>query len=397
MPNFAYKARDAAGKVVSGRMEAANKNEVASKLRADNKFVVSINEAGSAGSGRGVGKLKGRDVVNFCTQLASTLSAGIVLVRALDIVQEATESKVLKAVVKQIYDAVQRGQSLSEAMRDLGDTFPNLLIYMVESGEASGNIDEVMEKMSIHYEKEQRINSKIKSAMIYPVILGVLATAVVIFMLLVIIPTFQNTFQDMQMPATTQFLIDAGDFLKTKWLLLIIIIAAFVGLWKYIFGMPGPRLWLDEVKLKIPKVGGLLRTIYTARFASTFSMLYSSGISMLVCIDISAKVITNAFIRERLFEVGDKIKAGGMLSSGLKEAKVFNYIFNAMVMVGEESGSLDDVLQRTGDYFQNEADVAISNLMAMMEPLMIVVLGGIIGFIVISLISPMFAMYNEIK
>ncbi len=397
MPNYAYKARDAAGKMINSRMEAASRAEVAAKLRAEDKFVIEIKEASSTNSGRGVGKLKGIQVVNFCTQLASTLSAGIVLVRAIDILMTATDDKKLKNVLRELYEGVQKGQSLSQTMKDLGDTFPNLLVHMVESGEASGNIDEIMGKMSRHYEQEQKLNSKIKSAMIYPIILSILSVAVVIFMLTVILPSFASTFEDMVMPLPTRILMGAGDFLKTKWLLLIIIIVALVVGWRYLFSLPGPRLWLDRNVLRLPIVGKLLRTIFTSRFASTFAMLYSSGISMLTCIDISAKVISNTYIRQELFTVADKIKAGGMLSTGLREAGCFNHIFNAMVLVGEESGSLDDVLERTGAYFQNEADVALSNLVAMLEPIMIIVLGGIIGFIVISIVMPMFGMYSQIK
>ncbi|HAG05017.1 MAG TPA: hypothetical protein DCG28_06195 [Lachnospiraceae bacterium] len=397
MPNYAFKARDAEGKMINGRMEASSKAEVTKKLRAEGKFIIEINEAKSASSGRGLGKLKLKQVVQFCTQLASTLSAGIILVRALDILHEATVDKQIKAVIKELLDGVQKGQALSQCMKDMGDTFPNLLIHMVESGEASGNIDEIMEKMSRHYEAEQKLNSKIKSSMIYPIVLGVVTVGVVIFMLTVILPTFTSTFSDMILPWPTQFLMGCGEFIRTKWILLIIIIVAIVGAWKYTFSLPGPRYWLDQHLLGLPVVGPLLRTIYTSRFASTFSMLYSSGIGMLTCIDITAKVITNSYIREKLYDVEDGIKKGGMLSAGLREVGVFNHIFNAMVMVGEESGSLDDVLQRTGAYFQEEADTALSNLVALLEPVLIVVMGGIIGFIVISIMMPMFGMYSQIK
>jgi type IV pilus assembly protein PilC len=399
MPIYTYKAKDSNGDIVTERKEAANQNDLINQLAADGKYVLSVKEESKGGGKqkpKGPGKLKLKGVVNFCRQLASTLSAGIVLVRALSIVYEATEDKKVKMAIKALYDGVQKGQSLSSTMADLGNTFPDLLVNMVESGEASGNLDEIMNKMATHYEDEQKLTSKIKSSMIYPCVLGIMTVAVVIFMLTVILPQFTSTYADMEMPLPTRMLMAIGDFIGGFWWLIIIIIVAAVFAWRAIFALPGPRLWLDTTQLKLPVAGKLLRTIYTSRFASTFGLLYSSGISMLTCIDISSRVITNKLIQNKLNGVADKLKVGGMLSSSLREAGCFDFIFTAMVMTGEESGSLDDILQRTGKYFQDEADTAISNLVALMEPVMIVIMGVVIGFIVISIMLPMFGQYSQI-
>lgn len=401
MPIYTYKAKVSSGDIITEKAEAANQNELINRLSAEGKFVISVKEESGQSSAKtahkGPGKLKLKGVVNFCRQLASTLSAGIVLVRALSIVYEATEDKKVKQAVRMLYDGVQKGQGLSQTMADMGKTFPDLLINMVESGEASGNLDEIMNKMATHYEDEQRLNSKIKSSMIYPIVLGVMTVAVVIFMLTVILPQFTSTYADMVMPLPTRMMMALGDFIAGFWWLIIAAIVGLVFAWRAIFALPGPRLSLDSFKLKLPVAGKLFRTIFTARFASTFGLLYSSGISMLTCIDISAKVIDNRLIRKKLVEVSDKLKRGGMLSNALREAQCFDFIFTAMVLTGEESGSLDDVLQRTGKYFQDEADTAISRLVALLEPIMIVIMGVVIGFIVISIMLPMFAQYDQIK
>jgi type IV pilus assembly protein PilC len=322
MPIYTYKAKDSNGDIVTERKEAANQNDLINQLAADGKYVLSVKEESKGGGKqkpKGPGKLKLKGVVNFCRQLASTLSAGIVLVRALSIVYEATEDKKVKMAIKALYDGVQKGQSLSSTMADLGNTFPDLLVNMVESGEASGNLDEIMNKMATHYEDEQKLTSKIKSSMIYPCVLGIMTVAVVIFMLTVILPQFTSTYADMEMPLPTRILMGVGDFIGSFWWLLIIIIVAIVFAWRAIFSLPAPRLWLDTTMLKLPVAGKLLRTIYTSRFASTFGLLYSSGISMLTCIDISSRVITNKLIQSKLNGVSDKLKVGGMLSSALRE------------------------------------------------------------------------------
>jgi len=269
---------------------------------------------------------------------------------------------------------------LSEALASKPGCFPNLFLSMVAAGEASGNLDMIMTRVADHYAKENKTNNKIKAAMTYPIILGILMIVIVLGLFTFIFPMFMGMFESAdEIPALSRALMNLSNFMTSRWYVLLGIIAVVFVLGRTALRTPNIRFKVDQFMLRIPKAGELLRIIYTARFARTMANLFASGLQMVECIEKSAQTLGNTYIIERFKEVVENVKRGEPLSTALIKINVFNSIFTAMVVVGEESGSLDSILAKTADYYDEESDAAITNLVSMLEPVMIIVLGAAVG------------------
>ncbi|MEG2429187.1 MAG: type II secretion system F family protein, partial [Oscillospiraceae bacterium] len=307
------------------------------------------------------------------------------------------EKKRVKEVMLNLYESIKKGNSLSAALKEQGKAFPALLISMVESGEASGTLDDVMLTMSTHYEKEKILHGKIKSAMIYPIALIVVCIAVVILLLTFVMPTFFDMFEDKgDLPGTTKMLLALSQFLTKYWYVALMLLACMVVGGFFLIKVESVRMFIDRAKVKMPAIGKLQTTIITARFARTISSLYAGGVPIIDCIKIAANVMGNLYISERLGFVIDEIKRGVSFSQALISADCFPQMFSSMVFIGEESGSLDEILEKTANFYDDDASAAISKMVALMEPCMIVVMGLIVGGIVVSIATPMFTMYDQI-
>jgi len=271
---------------------------------------------------------------------------------------------------------------LSEALASKPGCFPNLFLSMVSAGEASGNLDMIMTRVADHYAKENKTNNKIKAAMTYPIILGILMVLIVVGLFTFIFPMFMGMFESAEeIPALSLALMNMSNFMTSRWYVLLGILAVLFVLGRTALNTPNIRFKVDKFMLKIPKAGELLGIIYTARFARTMANLFASGLQMVECIEKSAQTLGNIYIIERFKEVVENVKRGEPLSSALIKINVFNSIFTAMVVVGEESGSLDSILAKTADYYDEESDAAITNLVSMLEPVMIIVLGAAVGLV----------------
>ena len=396
MPQFAYKAKTSEGKLQRGVMNAANREELLIQLRSEGLFCYEISDRGEEQTVERWSPIKLKQIAPFCRQLSAMLRSGVNMARALDIIYNSTKKKQMRAAAFQLYEGVHRGQALSETMAQMGKAWPELLIYMVETGETSGTLDVIMERMASHFENEVQLKSKIQGAMIYPIILLIVAIAAVVFILTFALPQFLSMYEGYDLPITTQMLLAISDFITGNWAFLLVSIVVFIGLWMFLMTQRPFNIQVKKLLLRVPIFGPLLRTIYTSRFASTFSILYGSGISILKSIEITGRVLGSTYIEERLKEAGAGLAAGDMLSDCLTRIKVFNTIFISMVLVGEESGALDDILAKNGAYFEQEANAALSKMVAMIEPIMIILMAVIIGFIVISIIMPIFTMYSQI-
>lgn len=397
MASFSYVASDINGRTVRGRDTADNYQQLIEKLKEKNLFCTSYTEIVEKEE-KAKYKFKTKDLAFLCRQLSSMLTSGISIVRALNILYTQQEDKKQKAVLLEIYEDVQRGRSFSESVASKKGVFPVFFVSMVAAGEASGNLDMIMQRVSDHYAKENKINNKIKSSMTYPIVLLVLMLIIVIAMFTFIMPMFMDMFSSPDdMPALTKAMMDFSGFLKEKWYICIAIVIALVFVIRILLKTPNTRLKYDELLCNMPKIGKLMKTIYTSRFARTMSNLFSSGMQMVECIEKSVGTLGNSYI-EKVFrdQVIEDVKQGESLSNAITKTNIFEGIFTSIIYVGEESGTLDDILAKTADYYDEEADTAISKLVGLMEPLLIIILGVCVGLIVASVLPALYGSFGAV-
>jgi type IV pilus assembly protein PilC len=327
------------------------------------------------------------------------LNAGISIVKCLDILEKQTENKAIKKAISNVYGDVQKGTTLSEGMKKQKRIFPPLLINMVEAGEVSGNLDVIMERMAIHFEKENKLENKVKNALIYPIILSIVAIAVVIFLLTVVMPSFISMFESsgFLLPRPTRVLLSISNCLRVYWYLFIGIIVITIFSIIYLGKTEEGRRFFDNIKIKIPGVKKMNIKIITSRFTRTLSTLLSSGIPLLESLDVVSKVVGNKVVCDKLEMVKEDIRKGIPMSKTIKSMEIFPPMVDSMIKIGEESGALDDILYKTADFYDEEVESSMEKMTTMLEPILIVFMAIIIGFIVISMAMPMFEMINTIQ
>ncbi len=393
METFLFKAKRMDGTIVSGVLDAADEVTLIQQLREEGLYCYEIKVNKDKKSLINHSKMKEKELAAFCQQLAALLSSGISLTKALSICQDSANAK-LKKVLYQVNLSVQKGNSLSVAMKSLGNTFPQLLIFMVETGEVSGKLDEMMQKMSEHYNQRVQITSKVQTAMIYPVVLLIISVMATIFLLTFVLPQFITMFENVELPMITKMLIWLSTFIKENALMLIIVCFLIIGICSWLYQTKKVKAYIHKKVLVLPIVGKLVCTLYTSQFATTFSILYGSGVGVLKSIDITSRVLGNSYIATCLEEASFDMQTGAKLSEALKQMEVFQPMFISMIQVGEESGTLENMLEHTGNFYSKEAQQAIGKLVAFVEPVMILIMGAIISVIVLSIMIPMFRMYS---
>jgi len=392
MPKYDYSALDLTNTKVSGQLDARDDDDLRRLLRAQNLIPTkySILEDKQAGY-----RMKSLEVGEFSRQLSSMLASGITIVRAMEILKERDfKPKVLK-VYEKLHRDVLMGYTLSEAMHLQGKVFPELLVNMYASGEASGQLERVAGKMAVHYEKEHKLNARAKSAMTYPVVLLIGTAAAVMFLFIFVLPNLFVMFEDMELPAITQFMMNASEFMQDYWYLVIIGVLILILLFQFVLSIPTVRYYFDQFKLKIIVAGKLLRTIYTARFSRTLSSLYSSGIPMLRALEISATILNNKYIAEQFDDVILSVRNGETLASSIGMIDGFDKKLTTTIMIGEETGRLDSMLESTAEAFDYEAEIALDKLVQLIQPVMIVIMAGIIGTVMVSVMMPMMNLYQS--
>lgn len=395
MKTFAYTAKDSNGKLIKGTMQVESSAVLLEKLQSSDLMCTEYHEAKASDIKKGV-KFKTTEVAFFCRQLSSMLTAGLTLVKALDILYKEEQDKKKKQCLLEIYEDIQKGKALSDAMLSQGETFPELLISMVAAGEASGNLDGVMIKMSDHYAKLNKTGNKVKSAMIYPAVLGGLTVVIVIGLFTFVMPQFMTIFEGADLPFLTKVMMSISTFMRTKWFIYVpILIVAIVGT-KYYISTEAGRYAFDKLKLTMPTVGPLYTKVLTGRFASTLSTMYSSGVPMIESLERATAVLNNTYVSEKFSSAIDNIKMGDAISSAIAKTEIFESMFCSIIYVGEESGSLDEILQKTAEYYEEESDSAIQRMVSLLEPLMIIILGVIIGLVVASILPAMYNMYDSV-
>lgn len=340
--------------------------------------------------------LKTVDLIIFTRQLSSMIDAGVSIVKGINIITNSTPNKFAQKTYKNISQEIQRGNSLSNAMTKQSGAFPEILINMVSAGEMGGTLEKSLNLMSIHFEKEQRLINKIKSASTYPTILAVISVAVVLMLMTFVLPTITNMFDDSSLPPLTAFVMGISDFIINYWYLIVIFVIGSVVLVNFLLTIPSIKRSFDHMLLKMPIIGKLNRTIYSARCARSFASLYLSGIQTLEMISSTAKILNNTHIEQLFDEMMLKVSQGELISTAIGEMKIFDPMLSSMINVGEETGTLGDILVKTADYFDGEAENALQKMVSLIEPIMLVLMGIIIGVIIVSVIQPMFGMYDQI-
>lgn len=395
MALYKYKARDKDGRRVSGKMEAVDEIQLHNKLREKDLFLVYYDRKGSSGRMK---RLKSKQTAEFCRSVGTLLAAGVSLVRALSIVsKEETNTPEQTKLYEAVLRSVRQGNPMSDAMQEQGDAFPVLLIYMTRSAEAGGNMDKVMLRMASHYEKEARLKSKVISSMAYPCIVAVLAVVVILVIFTFVIPQFASLFERMEsLPLPTRIVMGFSDGLKAYWFQILLGLFFFGILFSFIKNRPAVKLWWDKRKVHLPVFGKLLKSIYTARFGRTLSSLYAAGLPIITALQVSRSTVGNSYIESQFDKVISLVRAGGTLSDGLDQVDGFNRKLAASIRVGEETGSLDTMLDAIADALDYEAEQAMNRMVTFIEPAMLVVLAVIVGFMIISVIMPIYGSYNTL-
>ncbi len=375
MKSFSYTGTTPAGKPVKGTINAEDERDFMSQINAKGLTNLKYEEKDIENS-KTIKKFSTKDLAFCCRQLAAMLTSGLTLVKALDILSKEQPTEQAKEVWQSVYENVQKGESFSSSLEMYRGVFPEFLISMVNAGETSGQLDIIMQRMSDHYAKENRMNNTIKGAMTYPIILGVMCIAVVIGMFTFIMPTFAGMYENPDdMPPFTKIMMGFSDSLVHFWYIYLIVVAGAVFAITYVMKIPSTRLKWDKFIIKAPTVGPLVVKIYTARFARTLSSLYSSGIPMVECLRRSSAILGNRYIDECFLNVIDEVKQGETLSSSIQRTEIFDSMFCSIIFVGEEAGALDTILSKTAEYYDEEADSAVGRLVSLLEPVMIIIMG----------------------
>ncbi|MCF6460066.1 type II secretion system F family protein [Clostridium sp. Cult3] len=401
MSVYKYKAVSKNGQALEGYYEAKSESDVLNMLKSNNYFPISIeiDEGSEVKEDIFAKKVTKKDIAIFCRQFYTMLDAGISIINCLDILEKQTENKTLKNTIFTVHEDVQKGMTLSEGMGKHEGIFPLLLINMVEAGEVSGNLDRIMERMAIHYEKENKIENKVKNAFVYPVVLSIVAIAVVIFLLTVVMPSFIGMFETSgtMLPGPTRTLLAISDWLTKYWYIFIAIVVlllfGIISLGKTEEG----KSFFDNIKLKTPGIKKINIKIITSRFTRTLSTLLSSGVPLLQALDVVGRVVGNKIVAEKLKIAEEDIRKGIPLSRTIKDMGLFPPMVDSMIKIGEESGALDEILYKTADFYDEEVETSLERMTTMLEPILIIFMAVVIGFIVIAMAMPMFEMVNTIE
>jgi type IV pilus assembly protein PilC len=395
MPTFTYTARDVKGQMQQATIEAPNRDEVMKQLSKQRLQVIKVDE-GAAPNKKRSGSIKMRDIVIFTRQFSTMINAGLPLVQALSILSEQSENPVLKDITRQVVFDVESGNTLADALRKHPKAFNELYVNMVSAGEAGGILDTILLRLAVFIEKNDALVRKVKGAMIYPGVIMSVAGVAISALLFFVIPTFQKMFAEagVPLPGPTRLVIFLSQFLQHYWWAMIIGTVVAFRLFKSWHKTPGGTMAVDKLLLKLPVLGDVVRKSAVSRFTRTLGTLISSGVSILEGLEITAKTSGNRVIHDAIMESRSSIAGGDTISAPLRKSKVFPPMVISMINVGEQTGGLDEMLTKIADFYDDEVDAAVGGLMAMMEPMMIVFLGIIVGGMVVAMYLPIFDMVN---
>lgn len=403
MPVYTYKVKNSAGEIFSGETKVESKEVLLDLFNRhgykpveiiEKTFVTDVTQLSIFKK-----KVKTSDLAQFCRQFAVMLEAGISIGNALDVLRNQTSNPTLKECLNDVYNNIQKGISLSSVMRSFPDIFPPILLSMVEAGEVSGQLDRVFVKMADHFEKEHKHRQKLIGALTYPAIVLAVAIIVVIILVVKVIPTFGQALSGMgvELPPLTVALLNISNFFTSYWYIILFGLALLIFGIKMMSKTGRGKKVTDKMALRIPVVADLIKTIYTSRFCRTLSTLLSSGVLLVEAFDITKRVINNSILTEKMDQAVESIKQGRSLTQSITEVQYFPPMVLSMVKTGEEAGNLDETLQKAADFYEDQIEDKIQRLMTFLEPIIIVVLGFIVAFILFSVLYPMLSVYQNIS
>ncbi len=403
MAQFQYTAIAPDGKKKSGKVEAKSKEVAVANLKAEGYTVTKIDTAGVlniSGLLNFGKKVKKRDFAIFCRQFVSIVQAGVSIVDAFAMLGEQTQNAALKTAIEQTHSDISKGDTLAAAMRKRGGVFPPMLCNMVEAGEASGSLDKAFDRMAIQFEKDAKLESAVKKAMIYPIVLIVVMIGVICAMMLFVIPRFTGMFEEIgagELPAITKALVAISDFFVHYWWLVAIIVIAIVVGYKTFYATQNGKELIDRIKLRIPVFGQIQIKSACAKLGRTLCTLLGAGVPMVDALDITARSMDNEMYKQAMKDAKDQVTRGVTLSRPLKTSGLFPPMVIHMISIGEETGNIESMLENVAEYYEEDVQVATESMMALMEPAIVIVMAVLVGFLVLAILTPMFSLYESLS
>lgn len=401
MAEYIYQAIDKNGRTKKGNIEADTMEKAKAAIKSEGMTILKIEEASLLNKeitfgGLGKKKVKSRDLSVFCKQFKSILHAGISIIQALEMMSTQTNNKTLQEALKNVKDNVQKGETLSGAMKKEGKVFPNIFINMIEAGEASGSLEIALDRMATHFDKDSKLKGMVKKAMMYPIVLLCVTVIIVVIMLVVVLPGFEDTFTNMggELPAYTQMVMGLSDSLVDTWYIwLAVIVAVVIGYKAYASSESGSRI-VAKIKLKIPVFGALAIKTECARFARTLSTLLAAGMPLIEAIEITGRTLDNVLYKDALAEAVKQVQRGMPLSAPLKASGLFPPMVLHMLAIGEESGDVESMLLNVAEYYDEEVEITTQQATSLMEPLIIVIMAVVVVAVIAAIYAPILGMYG---
>lgn len=400
MPVYIYSAKNLKGEALDGEFEAVSTEALEQMLRSKGYFIVESRVKGKEFEVSGLGgKINAKDIAVFCRQFAVIISSGITIVEAISILRDQASKKRMREILEDVHSELQKGRVLSEAITPYEDLFPEFMRNMIGVGEASGSLDIILNRLADYYENDFKIRRKVKSALTYPAILGVLTIGVVVLLMVAVIPMFSGMLSDMggELPGITKVLIAISNFMvRYIWIMIALTIILAITFTSYVKTDKG-RLWFDGVKIKIPVIKTTVLKTITARFARSMSILLKSGIPIVNAMEIIQHLIGNRAVEEKFSAAADDIQEGRGIAGPMRNLGIFPPLLIHMIVVGESTGELDEMLGRTAGFFDEEVEESIEKAVSMIEPAMIIVMAVIIGVIILSVMLPMLSLMETVN
>ena len=400
MAEFQYRVITPEGKEKKGTMEGKSVEQVTGVLKAQKNVILSVSEASLMSRDINFslgGRVSARDYSIFCRQFVSIISAGVSIINALEMMRDQTENRTLKKALGEVYEDVSKGESMAGAMKKHSKVFPSMLCNMVEAGEASGSMEVAFERMAVQFEKENKLKQSVKKAMIYPIVLLVVMVGV-LFLMIWVIPNFMGMFAelDTELPPITQAVVNMSDFVIAKWWLILLVVAAAIALFKAYAASPSGKFVLGGIALKIPVFGKLQTKSECARLGRTLCTLLGAGVPMMDAIEITGRSMENVHYKKAMMDAKDQVMRGMALSRPLKTCGLFPPMVVHMVSIGEETGNIETMLENVANYYEDDVQVATEQVMALMEPMIIVVMAIVVGVLIMAIMQPMLTLYESI-
>lgn len=401
MAEFQYRVITPEGKEKKGTMEGKSIEQVTGVLKAQKNVILSVSEASLMSRDINFslgGRVSARDYSIFCRQFVSIISAGVSIINALEMMRDQTENRTLKKALGEVYEDVSKGESMAGAMKKHSKVFPSMLCNMVEAGEASGSMEVAFERMAVQFEKENKLKQSVKKAMIYPIVLLVVMVGVLFLMMIWVIPNFMGMFAelDTELPPITQAVVNMSDFVIAKWWLILLVVAAAIALFKAYAASPSGKFVLGGIALKIPVFGKLQTKSECARLGRTLCTLLGAGVPMMDAIEITGRSMENVHYKKAMMDAKDQVMRGMALSRPLKTCGLFPPMVVHMVSIGEETGNIETMLENVANYYEDDVQVATEQVMALMEPMIIVVMAIVVGVLIMTIMQPMLILYESI-